>query len=175
MKKNLNLLIIVAVSLALVALAFFLLPKGGSGSGFNNKKYVAKVGKEGIKREDFEKEMAKRKNFYVWAKQDVSLSSLENDVIETMIDFELVRQYAQPKSITVSDKDVNKRFNDLVQGSGEPEEKLLNKISQMYGMNKSDYLEVLRKDILKEKVQENLGIPLGDWLNEQKMTVKILR
>lgn len=173
MKKNLNLLIIVAVSLALVALAFFLLLKGSGGSGFNNKKYVAKVGKEGIKREDFEKEMAKRENFYVWAKQDVSLSSLENDVIETMIDFELVRQYAQSKSITVSDQDVNRRFNDLVQGSGNSENALLNKISEMYGMDKAAYFEVLKNDILKEKVQENLGRPLSDWLEEQKGTVVI--
>jgi hypothetical protein len=174
MKKYLSFFII--ASLILVGVVFFLIFSKKEGKlGFNNKRYVALVGKEGIKREDFEKEISKKKHFFNWAKQEIDLSSLEKDVIDTMIDFELVNQYAKEKNITVGEGEVIKRFNQLVQGSGEPEEKLLSKISQMYGMKKTDYLEVLKKDILKEKVQESLGMPLGNWLEEQRKKVSIVR
>lgn len=151
-------------------LVIALLSAGGviyKNKAINPKKYIAKVAGEGILRSDYEKELARSKHFFIWAKQDVSqLTSLENDVLERMIEMKIISQYARKNNIAVDQKEIEARFT--AQLGGKPETEYLAVIKEMYGMEKKDFLQKLSEDIMKEKVQENLQKPLFPWLEEMK-------
>ena len=74
-------------------------------------------------------------------------------------------ELAQDKNITVSENEVDALYKDRITQS-QSEEALLLIIRDMYGLNKSDYRNVLRQDILQEKVQASINMPLADWLNK---------
>lgn len=138
-------------------------------TSFDRRIYIAIVAGEGIKRSDYEKELARTKHFFIWAKQDVSkLSSLEKDVLERMIEMKIVSQYARRNNIAVDQKEIETRYNALLGKKSETEH--LATIKEMYGMEKRDYLQKLSEEILKEKVQKHLQKPLSPWLEEMKKT-----
>lgn len=132
-----------------------------------SERTVAKVADEGILRSDYEKELARTKHFFIWAKQDISkLPSLEKDVLDRMIEMEIVSQYARKNALSVTPKEIEARF---AAGLGKKSEaEYLATIHEMYGMGKEDYLQKLSEEILKEKVQQHLQKPLAPWLGEMK-------
>lgn len=133
----------------------------------NPERYATQVAGEGIKRSDYEKELARTKQFFIWAKQDISkLPSLEGDVLERMIEMKIVSQYARKNALTVTPKEIEARF---AAGLGKKSEaEYLATIHEMYGMEKEDYLQKLSEELLKEKVQQHLQKPLAPWLEEMK-------
>jgi len=137
----------------------------------NPRSYITKVAGEGIRRSDYEKELARTKHFFIWAKQDISkLPSLEGDVLERMIEMKIVSQYARKNNIIVDQKEIEDYYRALLGKKSETEH--LATIKKMYGMEKSDYLQKLSEEILKEKIQHRLQRPLSPWLEEMKMKQK---
>lgn len=140
-------------------------------SEYDKRMYITKVGNEGILRSDYEKELARTKHFFVWARQDISkLPSLDHDVLERMIEMKLVSQYARKNKITVSQKEIEDGYRAGLGKKSEAE--YLATIREMYGMEKGDYLQKLSEDLLKEKVQMELKMPLSSWLTEMKKQLK---
>ena len=92
----------------------------------------------------------------------------------------MISQYATKHRILVSDSEVDARYLQIVAsynkrnsitGGGDGE--FLSKIQEMYKETKSDYLLTVKEDILREKVQASVKMPLAKWLNAQKQSAKI--
>lgn len=152
-----------------------------SGQVLDKAKYVAGVNQKGISREDYQKNLEATKNFFSRMNQAVSSpSALENDTLDKMIDESLITQYAEEHQLAVSDAEIANRYASVVAGFNrqnkltDPSDRaFLDKIKEMYGSNKTDYLKLLKTDILKEKVQASVKMPLSDWLKNQRQTAQI--
>lgn len=163
--------------LGIAALAFFSWKRG------SEVNLVATVNKEGIKKDAFETKVEEAKTYFNWAKQDPSaLSSLEKDTMENLIEETLIRNFAKENKITVMEGEISDRFQTVLEGfnrreNATGEEKFLAKIKEMYGLDKSGYMKQVEMDILKEKVQSKVGMPLASWLAKQKESsdIKILK
>jgi hypothetical protein len=149
-------------------------------SGFKKETAAARVNNESIVQVDLEKKLDQTKNFFKYNKQDVSkMSSLEKDVLQNLIDTALIKQYAQEHNLKVSDSEVLNRYDLVVKGYNRHNDiakgdtAFLSKIKEMYGTDKNTYLEHLKNDILKEKVQTAVKMPLKDWLEAQNKTADI--
>lgn len=129
--------------------------------------YITKVRGEGIRRSEYEKEIARARHFFVWAKQeDAQLASLEKDVLGRLIDMKIITQYARKNKIKVDNKDVEKYYQALMGKKSEAEYLAL--MQEMYGGEKKDYMRKLSDEMLKENVQKHLQKPLAPWLAEMK-------
>lgn len=124
---------------------------------------------------DLQKKLDQAKTFFEYKNQDVSkMSSLEKDVMENLTDENLINQYAKKNGIKVTDSEVLRRYDLIVKGynknnniaSGDTA--FLLKIKEMYGIDKNIYLDQVRGEILKEKVQMKVKIPIKDWLLAQR-------
>ena len=139
-----------------------------------SKRFAATVDGVGIKRSLYESELAASRHFYNWSGQDpATYSSLQNDVLEKLIDMQLVENYAREGGIAAGQDEVQERYRQIAQRNSE--DQLLAQLSEMYGVDKEKYLEKLRQDILKERVQSNVGMPLTEWLAQQRSELKIER
>ena len=103
--------------------------------------------------------------FYKFNGQPYDKDALRQETTKQLINQKLIDNYAQDKNITVSENEVDALYKDRITQS-QSEEALLLIIRDMYGLNKSDYRNVLRQDILQEKVQASINMPLADWLNK---------
>lgn len=147
----------------------------------NKNDYAAKVNGIDISKTTYNKEVEKTEKFFKWAKQDIQPTSLQKDTVEKLINESLISQYAESKNITVSDEEITVRYNKVVSGfnarnkiTGEKDDKFLSKIKEMYAMNKDDYLKQVEMDILKEKVQADVKMPLVKWLKAEKQKANIV-
>lgn len=149
--------------------------------GFENKTDAARVNNESITRADFQRKLDGTKNFFEYKKQDVSkLPSLPNNVLQNLIDENLINQYGKNHNIMVSDSEVLSRYNLVVKNYNQNnnittggDAQFLAKIKELYGTDKNTYLESIKNDILKEKVQVAVKMPLAQWLEKQKKTSTI--
>lgn len=171
-------LILIILAIILILLGFYRLSGfvGVKNPAPDTKTYKSSVNGVAIKRQDFQKELDAAKRFFEYSNEDVSkMSSLEKDVTQKMIDQSLVNQYAKNHNITVSDTEILNRYNLIVKTynkrnniSESGDERFLAKIKELYGTDKNTYLEQVKNDILKEKVQVAVKIPLANWLTKQK-------
>lgn len=141
-----------------------------------NSKYVAQVNGIGIPKTTYDKKVEERVQFFKWSRQNMSiLPTLKKDTIDRLIDESIITQYAEKNKITVSDTEIENRYNKVVDGynsrnkvKGGGESAFLSKIKEMYGTDKNDYLATLKMDILKEKVQSAVKMSLAKWLEEER-------
>lgn len=98
-----------AVSLALV------LALGASGC--SNAGLIAKVNGEGIKREDFDREIERYRTQYptMFQNQD-SEFRFRRTLLDQMVDAVLLRQAAKREGVSVGDEDVDKQIENLKRG-----------------------------------------------------------
>lgn len=98
-----------AVSLALV------LTLGASGC--SNAGLIAKVNGEGIKREDFDREIERYRTQYptMFQNQD-SEFRFRRTLLDQMVDAVLLRQAAKKEGVSVGDEDVDKQIENLKRG-----------------------------------------------------------
>lgn len=128
---------------------------------------VATVNGEAIQEVEVDSELQRMKQFYSSQSQNIEeYSTLEKDTIEKLIERKLLTQYAQSQNISVSDDEIEKRYQAVLTIKSEPE--LLNELQNMYGIGKEEYLDVLYLDILKEKVQEKVGKSYATWIAEER-------
>jgi len=151
--------------------------------GIDRLRYVGSVDDTKISRADYKKNLNQVKAFYSYSKQDLSnLISLDKDTLEKMINKILVQNYAENNGITVTDAEIQARYLRVISGFNrnnnivdEGDEAFLSKIKEMYGEDKNTYLEEIRIDLLKKKVQKEVKMPLVQWLEEQKKSASINR
>lgn len=106
-----------------------------------------------------------RETFYKFNNQEISADTLKNDVLKQLKNEKRVQKYAKENNIKATEQEINSLYNERVKQNGN-EDALLKKVNDLYGFTKKQYLEVLEKDVLREKVQEKLDIPISDWLNK---------
>jgi hypothetical protein len=133
---------------------------------------VAKINDQVITRQDLEGVVNTRQRFYSAKNQEVDSSTLERDVLETLIDRQLIRTYATDNSIFVSDESVQELYNNRIAQIGS-EQELLDYVEQTYGLDQTSYQQQLRDDLQRELVQQSVGQPLNDWLREQRSKATI--
>ena len=97
-----------------------------------------------------------------------------------MINDTLVKNYAQEHTISVTDTEIQNRYVQVVAGynrnnnvTKREDEAFLSKIKEMYGTDKETYLTQIQMDILKEKVQAYVKMPLMQWIESQKKSTPI--
>ena len=171
--KTLHLLLLtkkVRIGLALILVLFTL-------AIYLKLNYVAIVNGHLIQRSSYQNKLTQTNNFYGFSKQDSSLTApVKNDTVDGLVDEQLVEKYAKDHKITVTDEAVLSQYRVVVKAYNirnnikEDDSQFLAKIKEMYGQSKNDYLEVVRMDILKEKVQGAVKMPLAQWLEKQKKT-----
>lgn len=160
----------VLISIILIVLLTLYLLNSAKNRGNINK--VAVVNGIVVSKEELTKNVDFIKNFYSYSKQDIkNYPNLEKDEMQHLIEDKLIESYAKKNSITVTNEDVEKLYAQKQKGITEKD--LLDQVEKMYGMNKEDYFEVLRKDILRARVQNAVNIPLSKWLDQEKSRAKI--
>ena len=173
MKKAVAVFIII-ISLVVLWLVF-------NGVAVDKHKYIVQVNGVGIQKTAYDKELVQSMTFFKSQNQDVSkLPTLQKDTLDELVDESLINQYAAKNKITVLDTEVDARYLQVVAGYNRRnkiaetgDSQFLAKIKEMYLETKSDYLQTLREDILKEKVQVSVGMPLATWLKIQKQSAQI--
>lgn len=168
------------LAIGVVVLIFFLTRSSFPGY---DQRTIASVNNTGISKSVYQKRLAQTESFYQWNKQDTSkISSLNGDVLDALIDEQIVRDYAEKKKITVKTSEVESRYKQVVAGynqnngiTGVGDSAFLLKIKEMYGTQKEDYVQQLAYDILRDKVQTAVKMPLAQWLESQKKTADIKR
>lgn len=151
--------------------------------GVDRFRYVGSVDDTKISRADYKKNLNQAKAFYVYSKQDLSnLTSLDKDTLEKMINKILVQNYAKNNGIIVTGAEIQARYLRVISGfnrnnniADEGDRTFLSKIKEMYGIDKNAYLEEIKLDLLKKKVQKKVKMPLVQWLEEQKKSASINR
>ena len=125
-----------------------------------------------IKRDDIEKEINSTTHYYSFQHQNFKdYPTLESDAKTRVIDNAIIRNFSDTHNIKATSNEVNERYAQKIQSDGE--QKLLQRIYDMYKISKEDYLEILTMDILREKVQQSVGKSLPTWLEEQKNNLKV--
>lgn len=169
-------IIVVFIILVVVGVVFFKFKDLS-----DKNKDIVQVNGIRIKQAAYDKKLEESTNFFKYQKQNTSnLITLQKDTIDTLIDESLINQYATKNKISVSESEVNTRYLQAVEGynrrnkiKGAGDDKFLLKIKEMYGAGKSDYLQTLKMDILKEKVQSAVKMPLVRWLEAQRKSADI--
>jgi len=131
------------------------------------KDCVLNEGQIQIKNDQFNSALRSKEIFFKYNNQSVDQNQVREETLKELKNQQRVENYAKNKNIKVTDSEVDKLYEDRIKLSGS-EEELLKKVRDLYGFEKADYKKVLRQDILQEKVQQALGIPLTDWLSTQK-------
>lgn len=162
--------IVIFLLLALIGL-FFLTRYQGEKSA---KDRGAIVEEQVIKKADYEKERQLWEYFQKWAKEHNEKLTGDKDILESMIDEILIQQYAQKNNISVSDKEVGERYRSAVASVG-TEEQYLAKIKAIRNFDQEIVLNKMQVEILGEKVEKAVGMPLNVWLSQLKKEAKIER
>jgi len=175
--KKIIIVLVIPILFVILFLAFI----ESIGPSVNKNVSVAQVNGVGIQKQAYEKKVQESETFFKWQKQDTAgLTTLQKDAVDALVDESLINQYATQHKISVSESEVNERYLQTVAGynrrsniAGTEDTDFLAKIKEMYGIEKSDYLLTLKEDIVKERVQVDVGIPLAQWILEQKKSAKI--
>ena len=142
---------------------------------------AARVNGVAITKAVLDQNVRQAENMYKWQKQEVpNTGTLRENVLSDLINDTLVSQYASSHNIKVSESEINNRylltvgvFNDHNNVPGSSDNAFLARIREMYGIDKNQYLKIIRMDILNEKVQTGVGMPLAIWLTSQRKIVQI--
>ena len=81
--------------------------------------------------------------------------TLRKQIIDQLVENEILEMQALKNNIQVSTKDINDAYQKIVSQSGGSSEvkKVLN---ELYGMNEKDFKKLIRQQVLKEKIQNEL-------------------
>lgn len=106
-----------------------------------------------IRQNELEASMNVNRTFYAFNNQDVDMETLKKDTIEQLIKDKKIQKEANSKGIKVTEEEINQLYQFRITQNGS-EEKLLKKIKDYYGYDKVQYLQVLKMDILRDKIQQ---------------------
>lgn len=118
-----------------------------------------------ITENEYEDLLKTRQVFYKYNNQNINEESLKSELINELVNQKKVEAYAANNNIKVTESEIDALYDERIKQNSN-EEQLLQKINDMYGYSKADYKKILEKDIMIEKVQSALGVPLSDWLSK---------
>lgn len=93
------------------------------------------------------------KNFSEKAKQPADVSQIRTKVFDEAADTEMIKTAARKNLVRVKKSDLNDAFNKIIQSNG-GEDKVAQTLSDLYGMNVSDFKGLLRDQLLQEKTNQ---------------------
>lgn len=118
-----------------------------------------------ISNNEYSQALKVKETFYKFNNQGLDNDTIKKDTLKELVDKKKIENYARENNIKVSNDEISTLYKERIK-QNKDEDELLKKVNNMYGFTKSDYQDVLRQDILKDKVQEKLGVPLAEWLNK---------
>lgn len=137
-----------------------------------NDAYVARVNGVGITKDTYNQQLASLQFFYNQSGQKINEATLKKNVLDTLIDNQLLQNYATEKQITISQEAINASYRQRA-STYKSEQDFLAALKKMYNIDKTQYQETIRQDLLREAVQKAVNKPLDAWLREQHSTASI--
>jgi hypothetical protein len=141
----------------------------------NPKNHIAKVNETCILKESYQKMLTRAEQIAKLSPGSATTSGSEDtskQVLDQVIELEIISQYARQNNIEVKDSEVEQKYQLAVKSVG-TEGEYLDKLKTLQGIGKDQVLELIRLDILREKVRKSLKTPLESWLLEQKVNSDI--
>jgi hypothetical protein len=133
---------------------------------------AARVNNQTITIKDLDDHTERLVHFYKYSKQQYEVAQLRQQALANLIDTKLIGQYASAHNIKVSQSQVNELYAIKVSNNTD-EKNLLDKLIDLYGISKMDYIENLRQDIERDLVVKNANRPMADLLAEWRSRCKI--
>ena len=81
--------------------------------------------------------------------------ALRKQIVDQLVENKILETEAAKNKIKVSNKDVNDAYDKIVAQSGGPTE-VKKVLTELYGMSEKDFKELVRQQVLKEKIQNEL-------------------
>lgn len=178
MKKNRKIIFLIVLIFFLIGLWIIVYSQLTKNS--NNSSVLVMVNGQAITNTDLQQELLISNNFFKFNSQKINEAVLKKNILDKMIDDYLINQYAVKQGIKVTDAEIIQRYNTNVAVYNknnnlktQGDSAFLAKIQQMYGLDKNEYFANLKSDILREKIQKSMSIPVVQWLSNQRKTVDI--
>ncbi len=169
MQRQKTLILVTITCLVIISFIAFVMSKSvpKTTASCDPKLHIAKVNNECILRSDYQKNL-ERANRIMRTSESSPSADLNNPdyVLSELVQQELIGKYAKENNISVSQGEINTRYESAYKSVG-TEEQYLEKLKNLQGITKENVLELIREDILKEKVQKSLKTPLEVWLKEE--------
>ena len=138
----------------------------------NGQNTAATVNGQTIQKSLVDKKASESAQFFTWSKQAIDMTKLQKNELDNLINLALSEQFAKQKNIIITDQEVSSRYQSLP-AVEKNESEFLAKLQAMYGIGKAEYLEKVREDILKEKIQQVTQKPWLTWVTEQRKQASI--
>lgn len=135
---------------------------------------VARVDGTYIYQSEYEDKLTQRLDFLEGRGQESADEAIERDVIGNMIDATLIENYADRNGIIVEESDIDRQVQSSIESLGE--EEFRKRLDDLYAEDADErYRQVVRADLIREKVEQDLEQPLSEWLSEQREQASISR
>lgn len=87
-------------------------------------------------------------------------SELQQQVIDQMIDTEIIKQQAKKYNIKITKQEVDETFQKLVE-ENQGEQQIGEILEELYGMSEQDFKSLIKDQLLRQKVQEELFVTVS--------------
>lgn len=105
------------------------------------------------------KQLGYIKTFSAESQQEMPKNSeITKQVLDQMIDTDLISEEAKKNNITVSKEEIDKTYDELAKQNEESGEKLEDLLKKLYGMNEKEFKKLIKEQLLRQKVQEELFV-----------------
>lgn len=109
---------------------------------------------------DYYKQLGFVEHFSEKTQQELPVySELKKQVIDQMIDTELLRQQAKKYNIKVTNEEVDETFQKLVE-ENQGEQQVSEILEELYGMSEAEFKDLIRDQLLRQKIQEELFVKI---------------
>lgn len=107
---------------------------------------------------DYYDQLGYVKHFSYKTQQEIPDDSvIKKQVFDQMIDTKLLEVTAKRNKIKVTDQDIDETYNKLAEQNGGKEE--VNKVlNELYGMTEKDFKNLIKDQLLREKIQKELFV-----------------
>lgn len=106
-----------------------------------------------VTKSELDKALKTRLTFYSFNKQTINEEQLRSEALNELKMNKEIYAKAEKNNISVTQTDVDALYQERIK-QNESEVKLLEKVNNLYGYSKEDYLKVLELDILREKLSK---------------------
>jgi foldase protein PrsA len=105
---------------------------------------------------NYYQQLAYIRQFSAKTKQPVpDPTTLRKQILDQLIENKILQIQAQKYNVKVTDNDVNDAYQKIVAQSGGSSE-VTKVLTELYGMSEKDFKELVRQQVLKEKIQDSV-------------------
>jgi hypothetical protein len=138
-----------------------------------NKNLAARVNKQVVTIEELNNRSAQTSQFFQYSKQNFDDYNIKTQTLNNLIDLRLIEDFVAKNNISVDSAKIEALYQLRI-NAFKSETSLLKKIDELYGIDKNQFLETLREDLLRQAIAEKTNQPFADWLKEQRAQSKIV-